>query len=91
LVSRVAARHVALVTIEENAVAGGAGAAVGELLAAQGVQMPLLHLGIPDRFVEHGSREDCLRMAGLDAATLEAAVGKFWERPGLAPAAPASA
>ena len=91
LVERLAARHAAFVTIEENAVAGGAGAAVGELLAARNIQMPLLHLGIPDRFVEHGSRDDCLKMAGLDPAALEAAIERFWRRPSLAPAAPASA
>ncbi len=66
MVARIAARHAALVTIEENAVAGGAGSAVAEELAAQNVQVPLLQLGIPDRFVEHGSRDDCLSMAGLD-------------------------
>ena len=91
LVERLAARHAAFVTIEENAIAGGAGAAVGELLAVRGIQMPLLHLGIPDQFVEHGSRDDCLKMAGLDPAALEAAIERFWQRPGLAPAAPASA
>ena len=67
LVMSVAARHRAIVTIEENATAGGAGSAVGELLAADGVALPLLHLGIPDRFIEHGSREDCLAAAGLDS------------------------
>ncbi len=91
LVERLSARHAAFVTIEENAIAGGAGAAVGELLAVRGIQMPLLHLGIPDQFVEHGSRDDCLKMAGLDPAALEAAIERFWQRPGLAPAAPASA
>jgi 1-deoxy-D-xylulose-5-phosphate synthase len=91
LVERLSARHAAFVTIEENAIAGGAGAAVGELLAVRGIQMPLLHLGIPDQFVEHGSRDDCLKMAGLDPAALEAAIERFWQRPGLVPAAPASA
>src|SRR5690606_22088446 len=60
LVLSIAARHRAIVTIEENSTAGGAGSAVGELLAAEGVLIPLLHLGIPDRFIEHGSREECL-------------------------------
>jgi 1-deoxy-D-xylulose-5-phosphate synthase len=91
LVERLAARHAALVTVEENAIAGGAGGAVGELLAARGIQMPMLQLGIPDRLVEHGSRDDCLKMAGLDPAALEAAIERFWQRPGIAPAAPASA
>src|SRR6202050_1258368 len=64
LVMEVAARHRAIVTIEENASIGGAGAGVGELLASEGLQLPMLHLGIPDRFVEHGSRETCLAAAG---------------------------
>jgi 1-deoxy-D-xylulose-5-phosphate synthase len=78
LILSVAARHRALVTIEENAVMGGAGAAVGELLAAEGVQLPLHHIGIPDRFIEHGSRETCLAAAGLDLAGLTANVEGWW-------------
>src|SRR3954469_11404380 len=79
LVLRLAARHRALVTIEENAVAGGAGSAVIELLASCAHAMPTLTLGIPDRFIEHGSRDDCLREAELDLPGLEAAVQRFWE------------
>jgi 1-deoxy-D-xylulose-5-phosphate synthase len=91
LILNIAARHSAIVTLEENAIAGGAGGAVSELLAQHGIQLPLLHLGLPDRFVEHGSREDCLRIAGLDAASLEVAIERFWSQPGLARATPASA
>jgi len=79
LVIRLAAKHSALVTVEENAVAGGAGSAVIELLANCGHVLPTLTLGIPDRFVEHGSREDCLAAAELDLASLESAVRRFWE------------
>ena len=78
LVLSIAARHRAIITIEENAVIGGAGAGVGELLASQGVQLPLLNLGIPDRFIEHGSRETCLAAAGLDLAGLTASVDDWW-------------
>jgi len=78
LVIALAARHRALVTIEENAAAGGAGSGIGELLAAEGVQIPLLELGIPDRFIEHGSREGCLAAAGLDAAGLAASIERWW-------------
>jgi 1-deoxy-D-xylulose-5-phosphate synthase len=78
LVLALARRQRALVTIEENAVHGGAGSAVGELLAAEGLQLPLLQLGIPDRFIEHGSREGCLAAAGLDAAGLAASVERWW-------------
>jgi 1-deoxy-D-xylulose-5-phosphate synthase len=78
LVMSVAARHRAIVTIEENAVIGGAGAGVGELLAFHGVQLPLFHIGIPDRFIEHGSRDTCLAAAGLDLAGLAASVDNWW-------------
>jgi 1-deoxy-D-xylulose-5-phosphate synthase len=78
LIVDVAARHRALVTIEENAVMGGAGSAVSEVLAAHGVSLPVLHLGIPDRFIEHGSRETCLAAAGLDIAGLTASIETWW-------------
>jgi 1-deoxy-D-xylulose-5-phosphate synthase len=78
LVLTVAAKHRAIVTLEENVVAGGAGSAVGELLAAEGLMVPTLHLGIPDRFIEHGSREDCLAAAGLDLASLSGAIERWW-------------
>jgi 1-deoxy-D-xylulose-5-phosphate synthase len=78
LVLSLAGRHRALVTVEENAVAGGAGSAVAELLAAEGLQTPLLQVGIPDRFVEHGSREGCLTAAGLDAGGLGSSIERWW-------------
>src|ERR1700687_3455706 len=78
LVMSIAARHRAIITIEENTIIGGAGSGVGELLAAQGVQLPMLHIGIPDRFIEHGSRDTCLAAAGLDAAGLAASVEQWW-------------
>jgi 1-deoxy-D-xylulose-5-phosphate synthase len=80
LILRIATTHRALVTIEENVLAGGAGSAVNELLAAGGCVTPTLNLGIPDRFIEHGAREDCLVAAGLDPASLESAIVR-WLRP----------
>ena len=74
---RVAERSRALVTLEENVVAGGAGSAVGELLAEAQLALPLLMIGIPDRFIEHGSRDDCLAMAGLDAVSIRARIGEW--------------
>jgi 1-deoxy-D-xylulose-5-phosphate synthase len=74
----VAASHSALVTLEENAIAGGAGSAVAELLAASSMTLPQLLLGIPDRFIEHGSREDCLEAAGLDLAGIALAIEPWW-------------
>jgi 1-deoxy-D-xylulose-5-phosphate synthase len=74
----VALNHRALVTIEENALAAGAGSAVGETLAAIGLQIPLLQVGIPDRFLEHGSRESSLAAAGLDASGLRDRIEQWW-------------
>jgi 1-deoxy-D-xylulose-5-phosphate synthase len=78
LVLSIAARHRAIITIEENAIIGGAGAGVGELLAAAGLQLPMLHIGIPDRFIEHGTRDTCLARAGLDLAGLTTQVEQWW-------------
>jgi 1-deoxy-D-xylulose-5-phosphate synthase len=71
-------QHLALVTLEENTVAGGAGSAVAELLDAAGLAGPRLHLGLPDRFIEHGTREQCLADAGLDTASVVAAIERWW-------------
>ncbi|QGM03357.1 1-deoxy-D-xylulose-5-phosphate synthase [Stenotrophomonas maltophilia] len=78
LVLTVAAQHEGLVTIEDNVVAGGAGSGVGELLNAEGVLRPILHLGLPDSYQHHASREDLLAEAGIDAAGIRAAVLKRW-------------
>ncbi|MBK1714221.1 1-deoxy-D-xylulose-5-phosphate synthase [Rubrivivax gelatinosus] len=85
LVLEMARRHDAIVTVEEGCVMGGAGSAVGECLAAAGVALPLLHLGIPDRFVEHGDPVKLLSLCGLDAEGIEASIRKrFGTRPALA-------
>ncbi len=78
LVLAVAQRHRAIVTIEENVVAGGAGSGVAECLSAASLCLPILHCGIPDRFIEHGSRTDCIDAAGLDAASLESRILHWW-------------
>ncbi|MBS0431669.1 MAG: 1-deoxy-D-xylulose-5-phosphate synthase, partial [Proteobacteria bacterium] len=74
LILKLARSHRALVTLEDNAVAGGAGSGVAELLSAHGIEVPVLHLGLPDAFLEHGSREELLGDAGLDAAGIRAAI-----------------
>jgi 1-deoxy-D-xylulose-5-phosphate synthase len=74
LLLELAKTHSLILTIEENVVMGGAGSAVAETLAANGIAMPLLHLGLPDRFVEHGKREELLAECGLDSAGIEKAV-----------------
>ncbi|MEO8315593.1 MAG: 1-deoxy-D-xylulose-5-phosphate synthase, partial [Pseudomonadota bacterium] len=76
-VLRVALKARALCTIEENVVAGGAGSAVAELLAEAGIALPVLHIGIPDRFIEHGSRDDCLAMAGLDTTSIRQRISQW--------------
>ena len=73
----VARRHAALVTIEDNAAEGGAGSAVLECLQQHEVLLPTLSLGIPDRFIEHGSRSDNLAAAGLDDAGLRRSLDRF--------------
>jgi 1-deoxy-D-xylulose-5-phosphate synthase len=81
--------HEGFVTLEDNVVAGGAGAGVAELLAAEGVVLPVLHLGLPDAFQHHASREALLAEAGLDAAGIRAALLARW--PALAAGAARSA
>ncbi len=87
----IARRHAAIVTIEDNAVAGGAGDAVLQCLQQQAVAIPSLVLGIPDRFIEHGSREENLADAGLDLAGMRASISRFWARQGHPRAVPAGA
>ncbi|MBC2731623.1 1-deoxy-D-xylulose-5-phosphate synthase [Thiobacillus sp.] len=74
LLRELAHGHRLLVTLEENVVAGGAGAGVAEALAELGVIMPILHLGLPDTFIEHGDPARMLADCGLDAAGIEHAV-----------------
>jgi len=69
--------HERLVTVEENAVAGGAGSAVNEVLAAAGVTVPVLNLGLADTFLQHGTREEVLHLAGLDREGILASVQRF--------------
>lgn len=74
LLRELAGSHELLVTIEENAVMGGAGSAVSEFLAAQNIIKPLLHLGLPDYYVEHAKPAQMLAECGLDQAGIERAV-----------------
>jgi 1-deoxy-D-xylulose-5-phosphate synthase len=67
LILELAQSHACFITVEENAVAGGAGSAVAECLAAHGICLPITHLGLPDRFVEHGEHSQLLASCGLDA------------------------
>jgi 1-deoxy-D-xylulose-5-phosphate synthase len=74
LAARVAQEHELVVTVEENAVMGGAGSAVAEALSAAGVATPVLRLGLPDRFIDHGDQSQLLASVGLDAGGIASAV-----------------
>ncbi|MCI0655108.1 MAG: 1-deoxy-D-xylulose-5-phosphate synthase [Methylococcaceae bacterium] len=65
---RLVESHDIFVTLEDNAIAGGAGSAVNEFLQSRQVMIPTLNIGLPDRFIDHGSREECMSDAELDAA-----------------------
>jgi 1-deoxy-D-xylulose-5-phosphate synthase len=66
LVAELACTHELLVTLEDNVVRGGAGSAVAECLARQDIAAHLLHLGLPDQFIDHGDQTQQLAQAGLD-------------------------
>ncbi|MDO8350022.1 MAG: 1-deoxy-D-xylulose-5-phosphate synthase [Gallionella sp.] len=74
LVLRMAREHELLVTVEENTVQGGAGSAVAECLMECGIAIPLLQLGLPDKFIEQGEHAQMLADCGLDAAGLVVAI-----------------
>ena len=74
MILELARSHEALVTLEDNAIAGGAGSGIAELLAAHGISMPILHLGLADNYLEHASREELLAESGLDTAGIESAI-----------------
>lgn len=74
LVDRLASQHQLLVTLEENTVQGGAGAAVSEHLACTGMVVPIMHLGLPDQFVDHGSHSQQLAAIGLNAESITRAI-----------------
>jgi 1-deoxy-D-xylulose-5-phosphate synthase len=77
MLRQLAASHRLLVTLEENAVAGGAGAGVAEALAGLGLNVAVFHLGLPDAFIEHGDPARMLAECGLDASGIEDAVRRF--------------
>lgn len=74
LVRELAGSHTLLVTVEENSVMGGAGAAVSEFLARENILLPVLHLGLPDYYVEHAKPAQMLAECGLDASGIEASI-----------------
>ena len=80
MLKQITGEHDLLVTVEEGAVMGGAGSAVGEALQTMGLLKPLLQLGLPDVFIEHGDPAKLLSMQGLDAIGIEASISTFIQR-----------
>lgn len=78
LIQKLAKTHSRFVTVEDNAIMGGAGSAVCEYLHKQHIQADVLQLGLPDRYQEHASREELLAEAGIDSAGIQAAIAKRW-------------
>jgi 1-deoxy-D-xylulose-5-phosphate synthase len=91
MVLHMARTHEALVTVEEGSVMGGAGSAVAECLAAHGLALPLLQLGLPDHFIEHGEPAKLLAQCGLDAAGIERSIRQRFGGARLAMVRPAAA
>lgn len=84
LVAELARTHEAIVTVEDGCVMGGAGSAVLEALQAAGLALPVLQLGLPDEFIEHGDAAKLMAQCGLDAAGIEQSILKrFGARPTL--------
>lgn len=79
LVKQLAASHDAIVTVEEGTIMGGAGSAVAEALAAAGIVIPVLHLGLPDKFIDHGEAAQLLSMCGLDAKGIAASISAHFK------------
>jgi len=84
LLLKLSAQHSAFVTLEDNAIAGGAGSAVCEFLQENNITIPVLNLGLPDEFIEHGSREECLAHVNLDAQGIIKSIEKWVNTPNIA-------
>ncbi|MFN4116241.1 MAG: transketolase C-terminal domain-containing protein, partial [Inhella sp.] len=83
LVERLARGHALIVTVEDGCVMGGAGSAVAEHLHAAGITVPVLQLGLPDAFIEHGEPAKLMALQGLDAAGIERSVRQRLGAPAL--------
>jgi 1-deoxy-D-xylulose-5-phosphate synthase len=79
MLAKVAQDHAQLVTVEEGSIMGGAGSAVAEALQQLGLVRPVLQLGLPDVFIEHGDHAQLLAAQGLDAAGIEATIRKRFD------------
>ncbi|MBP7647558.1 MAG: 1-deoxy-D-xylulose-5-phosphate synthase, partial [Comamonas sp.] len=83
LVRELAATHDAFVTVEDGCIAGGAGSAVSEALSQASITLPVLHLGLPDKFIEHGDPAKLMALEGLDAAGIERSIRQRFLNPSL--------
>ncbi|MEG0537764.1 MAG: 1-deoxy-D-xylulose-5-phosphate synthase [Comamonas sp.] len=83
LVRELAATHDAFVTVEDGCIAGGAGSAVSEALSQASITLPVLHLGLPDKFIEHGDPAKLMALEGLDAAGIERSIRQRFLTPSL--------
>ncbi len=83
LVQEIANQHDLIVTVEENAILGGAGSAVSELLNQNNIRCSILQLGLPDEFIEHGNRPEQLAQLGLNSAGITASIKREYPCPTL--------
>lgn len=77
LIQDLAKTHSHFITVEDHAILGGAGSAVNELMAANAIVLPVLNIGIHDKFVDHGSQNEIYAMLGLDSAGIERSIRAF--------------
>ncbi|MCF6194350.1 MAG: 1-deoxy-D-xylulose-5-phosphate synthase, partial [Kangiellaceae bacterium] len=77
LIIEMSQSHSSIITLEENVIAGGAGSAVSELLAERNIQIPIKHLGIQDKFIEHGDPNDLLKLCELDVDGIKNKISSF--------------
>ena len=80
LIKTIATEYRLLVTIEENAILGGAGSGVNQVLSRENLSVPLLNLGLPDEFIHHGNAVELLAQNHLDAIGIQAAIEKFLQK-----------
>ena len=77
LIDKLQTSHDVIVTVEDNAIAGGAGSAVNEYILSQGVAIRILNIGIPDQFVKHGTQEEVHQELGLDSQGIISRINNF--------------
>lgn len=77
LITEIAANHTCIVTLEDNAIAGGAGSAVNEYILSQGIAIKVLNIGLPDHFIKHGTQEEIHKELGLDSISIENRINNF--------------